>query len=239
MQGVREIAFDTETTGFDARGDDRITEIGCVELIDFLPSGKTWHAHVNPQREISARVTEITGLTEEFLKDKPLFKDVAEGFREFVRDSPLVAHNADFDRGFINAEMERADYDPYPKARFVDTLAIARRKFPGASNSLDALCKRFDISLASRQTHGALIDAELLAQVYLELKGGRAIKMDLQTEDAVVEFVTKAARARAVPLGPLSSEKERATHKAFIAKTLDETAFWRRAPGYSDDEIDG
>jgi len=149
MSGVREIAFDTETTGFDARGDDRVTEIGCVELIDFLPTGKTWHAHINPQRDISARVTEITGLTAEFLKDKPLFKDIADGFREFVGGSPLIAHNADFDRGFINAELERAEFDPYPRKRFIDTLVLARRKFPGASNSLDALCKRFDISISS------------------------------------------------------------------------------------------
>ncbi len=234
MSGVREIAFDTETTGFDARGEDRITEIGCVELIDFLPTGKTWHAHVNPQREISARVTEITGLTEEFLKDKPLFKDVADGFRAFVEDCPMVAHNADFDRGFINAELERADFDPYPRKRFIDTLVLARQKFPGASNSLDALCKRFDISLASRSTHGALIDAELLAKVYLELKGGRARSFDLQSEERVVEIVSVAVRARPTPLKPLLTEEERKTHEKFIVNTLKENAIWKRSADYMD-----
>lgn len=232
MAGLREIAFDTETTGFDARGDDRITEIGCVELIDFLPTGKTWHAHINPQREISARVTEITGLTEEFLKDKPLFKDVADGFCDFVADSPMVAHNADFDRGFINAELERADLDPYPRPRFIDTLVLARQKFPGASNSLDALCKRFDISLASRSTHGALIDAELLAKVYLELKGGRARSFDLQNEEQVVQTIAASIKSRPTPLARLSTPEERKDHAKFIAETLKDNALWKRSSDY-------
>jgi len=232
MSGVREIAFDTETTGFDARGDDRITEIGCVELIDYLPTGKTWHAHVNPQREISARVTEITGLTEEFLKDKPLFKDVADGFCEFVADSPMVAHNADFDRGFINAELERAEFDPYPRTRFVDTLVLARHKFPGASNTLDALCRRFEISLASRSTHGALIDAELLAKVYLELKGGRARSFDLQNEALVAEVITQAVQCRPEPIASLLTPEERSAHERFIAVTLNDNAIWKRSADY-------
>ncbi|MBL4853421.1 MAG: DNA polymerase III subunit epsilon [Robiginitomaculum sp.] len=228
MSGVREIAFDTETTGFDARGDDRVTEIGCVELIDFLPTGKTWHAHINPQREISARVTEITGLTTEFLKDKPLFKDVADGFCEFVGNSPLVAHNADFDRGFINAELERSDFEPYPRNRFIDTLVLARQKFPGASNSLDALCKRFDISLASRTTHGALIDAELLAKVYLELKGGRVRSFDLQNEKKDAVIISAVVRSRPSPLPSFITEEEQAKHKAFVDNALGETAIWNR-----------
>ncbi len=232
MSGVREIAFDTETTGFDARGDDRITEIGCVELLDFLPTGKTWHAHVNPQREISARVTEITGLTEAFLKDKPLFEDVADGFRDFVSDSPMVAHNADFDRGFINAELERADFDPYPRTRFVDTLVLARQKFPGASNSLDALCKRFEISLASRSTHGALIDAELLAKVYLELKGGRARSFDLNNEENVVEVVLGAVKKRPAPLASLLTAHEQSEHERFVDKVLSDNAIWKRSADY-------
>ena len=228
MSGVREIAFDTETTGFDARGDDRVTEIGCVELIDFLPAGKTWHAHINPQRDISARVTEITGLTAEFLKDKPLFKDIADGFREFVGGSPLIAHNADFDRGFINAELERAEFDPYPRKRFIDTLVLARRKFPGASNSLDALCKRFDISLASRTTHGALIDAELLAKVYLELKGGRVQSLDLGGEQQQAEVISSVARSRPTALPPFLTDKEQAEHEQFIASALGEKPIWKR-----------
>ena len=234
MSGVREIAFDTETTGFNARGDDRITEIGCVELIDYLPTGKTWHAHVNPQREISARVTEITGLTEEFLKDKPLFKDVADGFCEFVEDSPMIAHNADFDRGFINAELERAAFDPYPRTRFVDTLVLARHKFPGASNTLDALCRRFEISLASRSTHGALIDAELLAKVYLELKGGRARSFDLQNEELAVEVVSQAVQCRPESIASLLTPEEQSAHEKFIAETLNDNAIWKRSADYND-----
>ena len=130
MSGVREIAFDTETTGFDARGDDRLTEIGCIELIDFLPTGKTYHTYVDPQRELSAKVTEITGLTTEFLKGKPLFADVAQDFIDFVGDSAMIAHNANFDRSFINAGLERAGFDPYPGKRFIDTLMIARKHLP-------------------------------------------------------------------------------------------------------------
>jgi len=228
MSGVREIAFDTETTGFDARGDDRITEIGCVELIDFLPTGKTWHTHVNPQRDISARVTEITGLTAEFLKDKPLFGDIADGFCSFVGDSPLIAHNADFDRGFINAELERADFDPFPRKRFIDTLVLARRKFPGAGNSLDALCKRFDISLASRTIHGALIDAELLAKVYLELKGGRVQSLDLGGEQQQAEITSTTVRSRPTALPSFLTDKEQAKHEQFIASALGEKPIWKR-----------
>ena len=161
MPAKREIVFDTETTGFDARGLDRITEIGCVEVIDLMPTGKTFHAYINPERDVPQKVTEITGLTWEFLKDKPLFADKAQEFLDFVGDSDLVAHNSDFDQGFINAELERARFDPIPSKRFVDTLKIARAKFPGSPASLDALCRRFDISLTSRHKHGALVDSEL------------------------------------------------------------------------------
>ena len=179
MSGVREIVFDTETTGFDAKGDDRITEIGCIEIIDLLPTGESFHAYLDPQRDVPAKVTEITGLTREFLDGKPLFKDVAQEFLDFIGDSQLIAHNADFDRGFVNESLIRAGFDPIPTSRFTDTLRIARAKFPGSPASLDALCKRFDVSLASRDKHGAIIDSELLAQVYLELKGGRARSLEL------------------------------------------------------------
>ncbi|MEE9271941.1 MAG: DNA polymerase III subunit epsilon [Robiginitomaculum sp.] len=226
MAGVREIAFDTETTGFDARGDDRVTEIGCVELIDFLPTGKTYHTHVNPRCKISARVTEITGLTEKFLKDKPVFEDIAQDFRDFVSDSPMIAHNASFDRSFINAEMTRYNHDPYSVKRFIDTLDIARQKFPGASNSLDALCKRFDISLASRTTHGALIDAELLAKVYLELRGGRARSFDLEMEKPQNQLITTVTRQRPVLLGTLSTKEERTAHAKFLQEELGENMIW-------------
>ncbi len=229
MTGNREIAFDTETTGFDARGEDRLTEIGCVELIDFLPTGETFHTLVHPEgKEISARVTEITGHTNDSLRDAPKFVDVAQGFRDFVGDSAMIAHNSNFDMGFINAAMERHDYDPYPRKRFIDTLVIAREKFPGASNTLDALCKRFDISLASRTQHGALIDAELLAKVYLELRGGRARKLDLAVEEDVNAIITMATRQRPIPMGPLSTTDERAAHEEFVKKALGDNAVWTR-----------
>jgi len=228
MSGVREIAFDTETTGFDARGDDRLTEIGCVELIDFLPTGNTYHTHLDPQRELSEKVTEITGLTTEFLKGKPLFKDVAQDFMDFVGDSPLIAHNASFDRGFINAALERDGYDPYPNKRFIDTLMMAREKFPGASNSLDALCKRFDISLASRTTHGALVDAELLAKVYLELKGGRARSLEFEVEKESVSVAKTTTRQRPIPLGSLLTKEELSAHEKFVAEKLGNNAIWKR-----------
>ena len=228
MSGVREIAFDTETTGFDARGDDRLTEIGCVELIDFMPTGKTYHTYVDPQRELSAKVTEITGLTTEFLKGKPLFEDIAQDFIDFVGDSPMIAHNANFDRGFINAGLERAGFAIYPGNRFIDTLMIARRKFPGASNTLDALCRRFDISLATRDTHGALVDAELLAKVYLELNGGRARILDFQEEQTSVTVTTARARPRPAPLVSLITDEERAAHDKFVEEKLGENAIWKR-----------
>ena len=229
MSGVREIAFDTETTGFDARGEDRLTEIGCVELIDFLPTGKTFHTLVHPEgKEISARVTEITGHTNESLRGAPKFTEIAYGFREFVGDSPMIAHNANFDMGFINAAMERHGHDPYPKNRFIDTLMLARVKFPGASNTLDALCKRFDISLATRTVHGALVDAELLAKVYLELKGGRAHNLDLEVVKNEVVAVAGTIRYRPKPLGPLSTKEERAAHEEFVEKELGDNAVWKR-----------
>ncbi len=229
MNGLREIAFDTETTGFDAWGDDRLTEIGCVELMDFLPTGKTFHTLVHPEgKEISAKVTEITGHTNDSLRDAPRFKDIAQGFRDFVGDSDMIAHNSNFDMGFINAAMDRHDLRLYPRERFIDTLMIAREKFPGASNTLDALCKRFDISLASRTVHGALVDAELLAKVYLELRGGRAIKMDFAQEDEVVKRITNTIRTRSTPLGPLSTDAERAAHEVFIKQALGDNPIWTR-----------
>jgi len=218
MSGVREIVFDTETTGFDARGDDRVTEIGCVEVIDLIPTGEIFHAYVNPERDIPEKVTEITGLTREFLSDKPLFADHAQAFLDFVGDSDLVAHNADFDRGFINAELERAGYDPIPTNRFIDTLRIARSKFPGSPASLDALCKRFGISLTSRSKHGAIIDSELLAQVYLELKGGRMRKLDFaETGQAKPdETLVPVAQPRPSPLAAILTDEEKQQHAAFI-----------------------
>lgn len=231
MAGVREIVFDTETTGLDSQGNHRLTEIGCVELVDFLPTGRIYQTYLKPDDvKLSEKITEMTGLTTEFLADKPLFADVADEFCDFVGESPLVSHHAEFDRGFINAALTRADYDAYPRDRFIDTLTIARKQFPGAGNSLDALCKRFDISLASRTTHGALIDSQLLARVYLELRGGRERSLEFEkTGTAEVKTVTTTLlRQREKPLAPFSSEDERAAHAKFVRETLGSNAIWSK-----------
>jgi len=237
MNGNREIVFDTETTGFDARGEDRITEIGCVEIIDFLPTGKHFHAYINPRRSVPEKVTEITGLTQEFLIDNGIFfEDAAQGFLDFIGDSQLVAHNADFDRGFVNAELDRAGFSEIPKARFTDTLQIAREKFPGSPASLDALCKRFGVSLASRNKHGAIIDSELLAEVYLQLNGGRARSLGLDVSGAndvkSDSKLTPVSKPRPIRLEPLMTEFEKAAHQEFIASLGDDMIwqkYWRRA----------
>lgn len=231
MTGLREIVFDTETTGFDAQGDDRITEIGCVEVIDLLPTGNTYHTYLDPQRDVPEKVTEITGLTREFLTGKPLFADAAQDFLDFVGDSALVAHNADFDRGFINAELVRAGLAPIPDDRFIDTLRIARSQFPGSPASLDALCKRFGVSLTSRSKHGAIIDAELLAEVYLDLRGGREHKFAFDEEKRATtdSVLVPVANPRPTPLAPQISESEQAAHAEWI-KSLggdDETMVWQ------------
>ncbi|WP_339738907.1 DNA polymerase III subunit epsilon [uncultured Maricaulis sp.] len=226
---MREIVFDTETTGLYATSGDRVTELGCVEVIDFIPTGRTWHAYVNPQRSTPKEVVEITGLTDAFLADKPLFSQIAEEFIDFVGDAGLVAHNAPFDRGFINMELERLGRPGYVEARFKDTARIARAKFPGSYVSLDALCKRFEISLESREKHGALIDAQLLAEVYLELSGGRTRALDLsgQGEAGPGEVAFPPQRARPSLLDPVLTESERAAHAAFIEE-LGENALWKK-----------
>ncbi|NNE58913.1 MAG: DNA polymerase III subunit epsilon [Hellea sp.] len=230
--GKREIVFDTETTGFDAKGADRVTEIGCVEIIDLMPTGNNFHSYIDPLRDIPEKVTEITGLTREFLDGKPLFKDKAQEFLDFVGDAQLVAHNAEFDMGFINAELARAGFEPIAKDRFTDTLKIARAKFPGSPASLDALCKRFNISLAKRGQHGALIDAQLLAEVYLDLSGGRMRKFgfsDGQASDLDIKLVP-VARRRETPLPSLLSDEEKNAHIAFVKKFggEDGTAIWQK-----------
>ncbi|MGB0907278.1 MAG: DNA polymerase III subunit epsilon [Maricaulaceae bacterium] len=226
--GHREVVFDTETTGFDARGADRITEIGCIEIIDLLPTGRSFHAYLDPLRDVPEKVTEITGLTTEFLRGKPLFKDEAQGFLDFVGDSPLVAHNADFDMGFVNAELKRAGFNPIPNNRFIDTLKIARSKFPGSPASLDALCKRFDISLSARDKHGAIVDSELLAAVYLELRGGRARNFIFdETKEKTNDYLVPVAKARPMPLAPLSTQDEQEIHKNYIDGLSDEM-LWHR-----------
>jgi len=230
MDGVREIIFDTETTGFDAKGADRITEIGCIEIIDLLPTGRQFHCYLDPLREVPEKVVEITGLTTEFLRGKPLFKDKADEFLEFVGTATLIAHNAQFDMGFINAELRRAGRDPLPAKRFKDTLAMAHAKFPGSPASLDALCKRFDISLSARDKHGAIIDSELLAAVYLELCGGRAMNLGLDAKPVMVKTDTgfPEAKPRPKPLELVLSEAERKAHRDFIASNIKDGAVWEK-----------
>ena len=226
--GIREIVFDTETTGFNATGDDRITEVGAIEIIDFMPTGRSFHAYLDPQREVPEKVVQITGLTTEFLRGRPLFKSVARDFLDFIGDSPLIAHNADFDRGFINAELARADFLQIPKERFIDTLKMARAQFPGSPATLDALCKRFDISLASRDKHGAIIDSELLALVYLELNGGKERRFEFKNaRDVKVDYIVPVAKPRPNKLAMLSTEAEQKSHGEYIRSLGDEMLWYR------------
>ena len=230
---AREIVLDTETTGLDPRTGHRLIEIACIELEDLLPTGRSFHRYMHPDREIDPDAQRVHGISLAFLADKPRFNhpDVAEAFLEFVGDSPLVAHNAPFDRGFINHELERAKLAPLHEGRWIDTLPLAQKRFPGMHNSLDALCKRYKISLADREKHGALIDTRLLAAVYLELRGGRERGLDLTVQalagaEAAVAAVAYGPRPR--PLAPRSTDAERAAHAAFIGGVLKDKAIWRR-----------
>jgi DNA polymerase-3 subunit epsilon len=227
-KNIREIVFDTETTGFHAKGDDRITEIGCLEVIDLLPTGRQFHCYLDPQRDVPDKVVEITGLTTDFLRGKPLFKDKADEFLEFVGDSILIAHNAQFDMGFINAELVRSGRAALPASRFKDTLAMAHAKFPGSPASLDALCKRFGISLSSRDKHGAIVDSELLAMVYLELSGGRAMSLGLDAKPVTTENESgfPTARARPTPLTLLPTEYETKAHREFVGSFKTDRMVW-------------
>jgi DNA polymerase-3 subunit epsilon len=216
---MRELIFDTETTGFDPLSGDRLIEIGLVEMVDKSLTGNHYHCYVNPERDVPESAVKIHGLTTEFLSDKPVFSDVMDEFLEYCgEDSVLVAHNAEFDMKFINWELEDAGRPIIHKKRFIDTLAIARTKFPGAANSLDALCKRFMINNAHRTLHGALLDAEILAEVYIELEGGRQGGMDLSVTKSARAFVEKKKREpRSFPV----SEDELATHAEFIKELKD------------------
>lgn len=228
---AREIVLDTETTGLDPRSGHRLIEIACVELEDLIPTGRAFHRYVDPERDIEAEAQRVHGISADFLAGKPKFSDaeVVEAFLEFVADAALVAHNAPFDRGFVNAELERAGRPQLAEVRWVDTLPLAQSRFPGMYNSLDALCKRFKISLAEREKHGALVDAKLLANVYLELRGGRERGLDLaQTSRRAEAGVTLAAAygPRPRPLAPRSTEAERALHAAFVREALKDAAIW-------------
>jgi DNA polymerase-3 subunit epsilon len=229
---AREIVLDTETTGLDHRRGDRLVEIACIELQDFLPTGRSFHRYINPLRDMPIEAERVHGLSAAFLADKPRFDepDVCDAFLEFVGDAVIVAHNAGFDRGFVNFELDKLGRAPLPEPRWIDTLGLAQKRFPGMYNSLDALCKRFKISLAEREKHGALIDARLLAEVYLELKGGRERGLELAplaipTTLAVAQQTRYGARPR--PLAPRSTDEERAAHAAFVRANLKAGAVWR------------
>lgn len=216
---MREIVFDTETTGLDPYAGHRIVELGAVELINHVPTGRHFHRYLNPERPMPKEAEQIHGLTDDFLKDKPLFKTEAAAFLEFIGEAPLIIHNAAFDMKFINAELEWAGFAMLEGARALDTVLLARQKFPGQSASLDALCKRFAIDLSARTKHGALMDAELLAEVYLELLGGRQVALGLERERAAVMLEEDAPLRQAIPKRyfPPSAE-EIAAHKRMLEK---------------------
>ncbi|MFM5884017.1 MAG: DNA polymerase III subunit epsilon [Novosphingobium sp.] len=218
---MREIIFDTETTGLDPKTGDRLVEIGCIEMVNRVCTGETFHAYFNPDRDMPAAAEAVHGLSIIFLSDKPRFHERAAELLEFIGDSPLVAHNAGFDFGFINTELEMCGLDPVCRSRMIDTVALARVRHPGAKLSLDALCTRYGIDRSHRTLHGALLDAELLAQVYVELTGGRQIGLALAGEaaDALVAASVALVR-RDRPLRPArphaASDAERAAHAAFL-----------------------
>lgn len=225
---MREIVLDTETTGLDPRDGHRLVEIGCVELLNHIATGETYHQYINPKRDMPTAAYDVHGLSEEFLSGHPTFDAVADAFLDFIGDSPLVIHNAKFDMGFINAELQRLDKPALPMSQSVDTVVMARRRYPGAPASLDALCRRFGIDNSVRTKHGALLDSELLAEVYLELCGGRQPGLSLASAEAgassnsdddadtALRPIVKAANARP-PRAHAPTADETAAHAAFVA----------------------
>ncbi len=217
---MREIILDTETTGLDPTGGHRIVEIGCVELINCIPTGRVWHRHVNPERDMPMPAYEVHGLSIEFLSTKPRFHELADDMLEFIEGAMLVMHNAAFDFAFLNAELERLQRPLLRWDRVVDTLALARRRHPGSPCSLDALCRRYGIDLSEREKHSALLDCRLLAGVYVELVGGHQARLEFSASAAaaaMLQAVFEGARARSEPLPPRLSDEERLAHEAFIA----------------------
>jgi DNA polymerase-3 subunit epsilon len=225
---MREIVFDTETTGLDPYQGHRLVEIGCIELVNRIPSGQHFHRYINPERDIPEEAFAVHGLSLEFLKDKPLFSEICEELIEFIGDAPLVAHNASFDLGFLNAELERCKKLLLTRDRLVDTLMLARRRHPGGANRLDDLCARYGIDNSRRNKHGALLDAELLAEVYVELIGGRQASLILVEsghESAAARHGAIIVPPRPMPLPPRLSDAEREAHAQFVA-TLGSNAIW-------------
>ena len=221
---MREIVFDTETTGLDPKTGDRMVEIGCVEMVNLVPTGATFHAYYNPERDMPAGAEAVHGLSAAFLSDKPLFRDSFAELLDFIGDAPLVAHNAGFDFGFLNAELAMCGCEPVAMSRMVDTVQLAKKKHPGAKLSLDALCTRYGIDRSHRVKHGALLDAELLAQVYVELKGGRQIGLELAADTQDTGPPSESVAVRQAPDGPRRAPRphaptpeELARHREFMA----------------------
>jgi DNA polymerase-3 subunit epsilon len=241
---LREIVFDTETTGFDPKTGDRVVEIGCVELVNHIATGQTFHVYVNPERTMPRAAFEVHGLSDEFLSDKPKFAEIAADFRAFIGEARLVAHNAEFDFKFINAEFARLGWPALGPERMVDTLALAKRRHPAGPNSLDALCSRYGIDNSRRDLHGALLDSELLAEVYVELLGGRQATLGLAVatpgrERGGSDEATgrSGGRVRPRPLTPRLTAAEFEAHRAFVAKMGDK-ALWAKyaeAPSPAED----
>ncbi|APE27508.1 DNA polymerase III subunit epsilon [Aurantiacibacter gangjinensis] len=226
---MREIIFDTETTGLDPNTGDRMVEIGCIEMVNRVATGRTFHEYFNPDRDMPMEAEKVHGLSIGFLSDKPRFAEKAAALLDFIADDPLVAHNAQFDFGFLNFELAACGREPVSTDRMVDTLVLARRRHPGAKHSLDALCTRYGVDRSQRTLHGALLDAELLAQVYVELTGGRQIGLQLavdNTDDSAAQATRFAPRIGEYrhPRPHAASEAELARHKAFL-ETLD-TPLW-------------
>ncbi|TRW98791.1 DNA polymerase III subunit epsilon [Paracoccus sp. M683] len=231
---MREIVLDTETTGFDAEKDDRIVEIGAIELLNHLPTGRTFHEYIDPERSMPKEAFDVHGLGDDFLRGKPKFAQIAEKFIDFIgQDSRLVIHNASFDMKFLNAELRRAGHTALPFSRALDTVGLAREKFPGSPASLDALCRRFGIDNSNRTLHGALLDSELLAEVYLELIGGRQPDLVLDRPaqapepGQISDGRMDARQPRPVPLPSRLTQAETAAHAEFVAR-LGDAAIWTR-----------
>ncbi|MCP4924260.1 MAG: DNA polymerase III subunit epsilon [bacterium] len=232
---MREIVLDTETTGLDPRSGDRIVEIGCVELLNHMPTGETYHVYINPERDMPRGAFEVHGLSEEFLKEHPVFKDHTQGFLNFIQEDTLIIHNAAFDMKFLNAELQRVSLAPLSFGRVKDTLKMARMKYPGSPASLDALCRRFGVDNSNREKHGALLDSELLAGVYLELIGGRqpGLTLGVQNNSSEnnsqkeggenVQSIRKARSRR--PAQALSPEEKEA-HRVMAEKL--KTPIWKQ-----------
>ena len=228
---MREIVLDTETTGLDPFQGHRLVEIGCVEIVNCIPTGAVFHVHLNPERDMPAEAEAIHGLSAAFLADKPKFDEIADQLVEFLADARIVIHNAGFDLGFLNAELDRLKRPPLARERIVDTLALARRRHPGGPNSLDHLCQRYGIDNSHRTKHGALLDAELLADVYAELVGGRQARLGLDQRRGGEDAAKKAAAyTRPVPLPPQITAKEHEAHRAMIEK-MGAGSIWSRYTG--------